>query len=153
MSYGRIPLLIVSLSLGICPVTVSAQVYKWVDAEGNVHYGQSRPPGEEAEALEVKPPNVSAEQRALELEKLKLKARLGSENQEPQSDQAGQATPEMPEAVRRENCRIARHNMASLVQKRRIVRTDEGGNLVRLDDAEREARLQEAKEQVEKFCN
>ena len=59
----------------------------------------------------------------------------------------------MPEAVRRENCRIARNNMAALVQKRRIVRTDEKGDLVRLDDAERERQRQEAARQVEEFCN
>ena len=63
------------------------------------------------------------------------------------------ATTEMPEAVRRENCRIARNNMAALVQKRRIVRTDEKGNLVRLDNAEREKQRQEAAKQVEEFCD
>ena len=96
---------------------------------------------------------MSAEQQSLELDKLKLKAGLGSENQAPETDKPADTTTEMPEAVRQENCRIARSNMASLVQKRRIVRTDETGNLVRLDDAEREKQLQAAKEQVEKFCN
>lgn len=151
MSYGRVPLLVLLLSM--CSAAVPAEVYKWVDAEGNVHYGQSRPQGMEAEPVEVKAPGLTEEQRALELDKLKLKARLGSENQEPNAEQAGQATTEMPEAVREENCRIARHNLASLAQKRRIVRTDEAGNLVRLDDAERETQLEEAKKRVEEFCN
>ncbi len=151
MSYGRVPLLM--LLFAVCSAPVTAQVYKWVDAEGNVHYGQQRPAGMEAETLHVRPPSVSAEQRALELEKLKLKARLGSENQQPVAEEGGQARTEMPEAVRRENCRIARSYMAALVQKRRVVRTDEKGNLVRLDDAERERQRQEVARQVEEFCN
>ncbi len=149
MSYGRVPILL--LVLGMCSGTVSAQVYKWVDAEGNVHYGQNRPRGMEAEPVKVQPQGLSEEQRALELDKLKLKAGLGSENREP--EQGEQASTQMPEAVRQENCRIARHNLAALLQKRRIVQTDEEGNLVRLDDAQRESRLQEAKNQVEEFCD
>ncbi len=151
MSYGRVPILL--LVLGMCSATVPAQVYKWVDADGNVHYGQNRPRGVEAEPVKVQPPGLSEEQRALELDKLKLKAGLGSENQEPEPEQGKQAATQMPEAVRKENCRIARHNLAALVQKRRIVRTDEKGNLVRLDDDQRESRLQEAKNQVEEFCD
>ncbi len=151
MSYGRVPLLM--LLFAVCSAPVTAQVYKWVDAEGNVHYGERRPPGLEAETLKVQPPTLTTEQRSLELEKLKLKAGLGAENQIPQAGQTDEARAQMPQAVREENCRIARSNMASLVQKRRIVRTDETGNLVRLDDTERERRLQDAKEQVEEFCD
>ncbi len=147
MSYGRVPILL--LVLGMC--TVQAQVYKWVDADGNVHYGQNRPRGVEAAPVKVQPQGLSEEQRALELDKLKLKAGLGSENREP--EQGEQASTQMPEAVRKENCRIARHNLAALAQKRRIVPADEDGNLVRLDDTQRENRLQEAKNQVEEFCD
>ncbi len=149
MSYGRVPILL--LVLGMCSATVPAQVYKWVDAQGNVHYGQNRPRGVEAEPVKVQPPGLSEEQRALELDKLKLKAGLGSENQEP--EQGEQGSTQMPEAVRKENCRIARHNLAALAQQRRIVQTDEEGNLVRLDDAQRESRLEEAKKQIEEFCD
>ena len=148
MSYGRVPFFAVLL-LVISP-TLTAEVYKWTDAEGNVHYGQSRPPGTDAEELEIEGPGMSAEQRELELDKLKLKAGLGSENE---NTEPRQAAAQMPKAVRDENCRIARQNVASLVQKRRIVQTDEAGNLVRLDDSERAARLQDAAEQVEEFCN
>ncbi len=151
MSYGRVPILL--LVLGMCSAAIHAEVYKWVDAEGNVHYGQNRPRGVEAEPVEVRPQRLSEEQRALELDKLKLKAGLGSDNQEPEPEQSEQAPTQMPEAVRKENCRVARHNLAALLQKRRIVRTDEKGNLVRLDDAERESRLEEAKKNVEEFCN
>ncbi len=148
MNYGRVPLFAVLLFL-ITP-TLTAEVYKWTDAEGNVHYGQSRPSGTDAEALDIKGPGMSAEQRELELDKLKLKAGLGSQNE---NTEPRQAAAQMPKAVRDENCRIARQNVASLVQKRRIVRTDDAGNLVRLDDAERAARLQDAADQVEEFCN
>ena len=132
MNYGRVPLFAVLLFL-ITP-TLTAEVYKWTDAE----------------ALDIKGPGMSAEQRELELDKLKLKAGLGSQNE---NTEPRQAAAQMPEAVRDENCRIARQNVASLVQKRRIVRTDDAGNLVRLDDAERAARLQDAADQVEEFCN
>ena len=150
MSCGRTYLLLLLVSL--FPSASLAQVYKWVDDEGKVHYGQNRPHGGQAKAMELRPAPVSRDDASLELEKLRLKAGLGSDNQEQQETQQ-QAAAEVPEAVRKENCRIARDNFAALLQKRRIVRTDENGNLIRLDDNEKAARLEQAKQQITKFCN
>ncbi len=151
MSYGRICLLLLTFSFA--PSTILAQVYKWVDAEGNVHYGQRRPQGEQAETVKIQGPPVTPDDASLELEKLKLKAGLGSENKDAQETKGQQAAREMPEEVRKENCRVARHNFAALLQKRRVVRTDEDGNLIRMDDNEKAARLEQAKQQIQKFCD
>ena len=140
------------LTFSFAPSTILAEVYKWVDADGKVHYGQSRPRGEQSETVKIQGPPVSPDDASLELEKLKLKAGLGSENQEAQATKGQQATTEVPEEVRKENCRVARHNFAALLQKRRVVRTDEDGNLIRMDDNEKATRLEQAKQQIKKFC-
>ncbi|AEA83023.1 conserved hypothetical protein [Stutzerimonas stutzeri DSM 4166] len=41
------------LTLILMPALASAQIYRWTDAEGRVHFGQRPPAG--AEQIEVRP--------------------------------------------------------------------------------------------------
>lgn len=54
------PLLLVSLSLllsGVAGIAEAQQIYKWTDANGQVHYGQQKPEdGGQIQALDIAPP-------------------------------------------------------------------------------------------------
>lgn len=42
--------------VAIVPVADATEVYRWVDAEGNVHFGDRPPIGRPADQIEVRPP-------------------------------------------------------------------------------------------------
>ena len=53
--------------------------------------------------------------------------------------------------IRQKNCEAAKKNLEVYTVYRRIRKED--GSVVRLDDNERQKRIDEAKKQIEEFCN
>ena len=52
-----------------------------------------------------------------------------------------------------ENCQIARDNLAVLESTQDVVSTDASGNKVLLDDNQRQQQLQQARKDMEYYCN
>lgn len=147
---------IIILLLSVATAGTAGGVYKWTDAQGNVHYGERPPPGIEAKSLKVDKAPLSSDEAAVELEKLGIKAGIGptDEQQQGQATEAVgvQPTAEQTEAIQR-NCEIARQNVATLERYRRVMTQDGSGAAVRLDENERAARMEKARKQVEEFCD
>jgi len=149
-------LLLSSLAAGVG----AGGVYKWIDAQGNVHYGERPPKEVAAESMKVQKAPVDKDQAEMELEKLNLKAGLGAEDEKAREQAQGkrqetaQGRPTADEAeLQRKNCEIARQNLATLERYRRVMTQDAQGNPVRLDDDERAARMEQARKHVEEFCD
>lgn len=53
------------LTLILMPALASAQIYRWTDADGRVHFGQRPPAG--AEQIEVRPQVVERDDQTREL--------------------------------------------------------------------------------------
>jgi len=47
-------LLVILFTLLVVPGTSLAEVYKWTDEKGQVHYSDQKPPGQEVESVEIK---------------------------------------------------------------------------------------------------
>lgn len=132
-------------------------VYKWIDTQGKVHYGEHPPKEAAAESMKLQKAPVDKDRAEIELEKLNLKAGLGAEDGKDRGQGKGQKTaqgrPTAQEAeLARKNCEIARQNLATLERYRRVMTQDAQGNPVRLDDNERTARMDQARKHVEEFC-
>lgn len=148
--------LLVSALMAVQPAP--AEIYRWVDEKGTVHYSERRPADPGADTVKThESSGIGSLQAGPELEELRETAGLvpnedeaDQTGEEPGADQEGQQA--QSDELRRNNCGIAKKNVAALVGYRRVLMKDEQGKLVRLDDAQREARLEEAREQVEQNC-
>ena len=93
---------ILALTLAVASAVVTAEVYRWVDADGNVHYGD-RPPaaGVDSRTLSLPPAPVEEADQA----RRSLKQRRLLEAFESERDQRDQAEAEAA-AARRERARV-----------------------------------------------
>jgi hypothetical protein len=146
------------LLVAVTPLAVAGgPVYRWVDTDGSVQYSERPPPGVKAEVVPLHHAPASTDQSAQDLKRAREKAGLGTP--------AGQGAPPASATVpptqeqqaardqqRAENCRIAQENLRVLEASRRVIARDAQGNEIRLDDTQRQARLEETRQQIDKFC-
>ncbi len=123
---------------------IAAGVYKWVDAEGNVQYGEV-PPGEYADqASRVETPKAPPPQPQQAVE------------DGPEFAAEGEAVAGESE-IERENREIARQNCAAAQRNLEIYQNNDrimsNGQEIVLTSQERQRRIDEARQQIEEACN
>jgi uncharacterized protein DUF4124 len=127
-----------------------AKMYKWIDADGNTHYTQSPPPdGIESETIKV-PGKVDAESAQKSLEEKKKKVDSYQKQRNEKAEEL--AKEEEEKKLNSKNCEIARSN-ASTLERPRVNLKDSEGNFYSASEEERVRRLNQAKEDVKKYCN
>lgn len=127
-----------------------AQIYKWVDKDGNTVYSQTPPESGNYQSIDAPsaPPASAAtndtagsstdntiQQGAEEAKKNAEVEKLSQENQ----------------AVREQNCKAAKQNLQTFQIYRRIKQAD--GTVVRLSDEERQKKIDEMKQAIKDFCD
>ena len=134
----------------IIPYCVSAEMYKWVDEDGNTHYTQSPPPGG-IESQTIKPPlKVDSANAQSEVERQTGKAdELRKERQEKKNAIELQKE---NEAVQKENCKRAKQRLATYSRPRGLIEQEDGSR-VRITEEERQAGLKDSQEMIEKYCS
>lgn len=143
------------IMLALLATPSGADVYKWTDAQGKVHYGD-RPP-----ALNTpKPLNLqaseAAEARAAEMRRKAADetARKRLEAGKAQEAKAAEQAAHVAEAQRKvENCRRARGNLELLQRANmRLSTVDAQGNSRMLDAAARQAEVERANRMISENC-
>jgi hypothetical protein len=155
--------LVVGLML-VAAAGASAQLYRWVDKDGKVRYSDTPPagvkattlrpppgsyapapaPGDDAAAKDAKKgPLTPAEQEA-EFRKRQMEAQKSRDK----DDQAGRDA-----LAKQDNCARARESLASLESGQRIVRTGADGERYYIDDAQRAAEIDKARQSANSWCN
>jgi hypothetical protein len=129
---------------------VYAEMYKWVDDEGNTYYSQSPPVDETAEVIEP-PPKIDTDSARDKLEKRREAFKLADEAEAKSEEEAQKKAEE--EAIRKENCRISKSRLDSLQNSRRIRAVDEEGNITRATEEEHQSRIDKVKENIQKYCD
>jgi hypothetical protein len=126
-------------------------IYKWVDDNGAVHYTQLPPQNRAYETL--KQASAPADDPA--------KVRSGLKEQVDAMDKAQQERQEEAKDAeqwsniqkrRRENCEIAKKNLANLHQGGNKAFMTPDGEVIRLSDEERQRRIDEANKQIKENC-
>ena len=133
----------------LCAMPLAAQkIYKWVDENGQVHYSSQKPPGQEAEKLNIRanapePPAQPAEEEGEQ-----------APEEEAEVDEATKAElAKLDKANRQRSCQQARNNLASLQNSYRVAQVDpDTGETVRLSDNQRAAALKQARDNIKEFC-
>lgn len=137
----RRPLIAVALLL-LAPLA-NAQVYKWTDSSGTVHYSQEAPPaGTHAQTVKV---TGTAAPLAAPAASTETAAQPASANQTPQQPMAD--TPEN----RYKLCATLQANLEMLKSSAPLV-TQDGKQQKVLDDAGRKQQRATAEAQYQQFC-
>jgi len=106
------------------------RVYKWVDAEGVVHFGQQPPAEAKAEAIKV--------QQGYSTKDTEAPAELTAEEKQAAADA--------------ETCRTATENHKTLSGAGEVTRVDEYGEKHTMSQEEKDAEAARAKAAMERFC-
>lgn len=157
---GSVPgLLAALLTVSLLAAPVGAQIYRWTDAEGQVHFSQTPPSGVEYQTLEpATAPEDTAEAAEGEAGPSGLQAFL--EQRERQRAQAARARAEAQaqqaaERQRRKACAAARARVEQLrsTPPFRLAVRSADGSLARMTPEQHAARLAEAEQDVARHCN
>ena len=151
----RIALLIlfVTAVLTAGGATLASEIYRWIDADGSVHYGD-RPTGQPTEqrlAIASNRTDVAAVQA-------RTQARLGAQaaRQEAAGSGPQEKTREELRAEREERaqqCRQHRERLESYLQSQRLYREDENGERVYLDEQEILDARARVQEKIQEYCD
>lgn len=154
---------VVSSTFFTLPAAFAAgEVYRWVDDQGVVHYGDRLPEGVQGASVNIRPNTVQtvgakprqaaaadgeAPAGAPEVPEKSFAQQQRDERDERRREYA-------KEAQRMETqCAIMRQQKASLEPNPRVLVQDENGEVRRLDDNERMEGLEEANDFLSKNCN
>lgn len=143
--------------LAICGLLIggyaSADIYRWVDANGVVHYSDTPVDGAERIAIDsnaTNPELVAA--RAAEAQGQR-EAAAARRDEQAAADQERQAKEEQIEAQREASCRKARAALENYNTNRRFYRPLDNGERDWLSEEEVAEAKEAAQESAEKYCN
>ncbi len=132
--------------------SAQGEIYRWVDAEGQVHYSQSPPPiGTQTEKVRgAYKPAVTPETAQKALQEQVEKVDTQKQQTTEAKDLEGKVRAELER--RKKNCETARTNLQTLenLGNRRI--QDSEGKVIRLSEEDRQKRLSESQQQIKEWC-
>ncbi|MCH9670479.1 MAG: DUF4124 domain-containing protein [Gammaproteobacteria bacterium] len=129
---------------------VEARIYKWVDAQGNVHFGERAPTGQKTEVVKTRRTHITDDEAKDQLKSLTEKSTSSTQNNDlVKNDQAQE---DAVVAKRNENCEIAQKNLALLQGKNRVQAEGKDGAKFYLDEQAKQHKLDLSKKQIAEFC-
>ncbi|MCX7897892.1 MAG: DUF4124 domain-containing protein [Rhodocyclaceae bacterium] len=136
------PFKLLVFAFSLLSLSSYAEVFRWQDASGKIHYGERPPTGaKEARKLPPAPGGVVAEPKKEE----------GKTVAPAQSERQKQALAEQ-QAIRERNCQQARANLAGIEAGTIRFIVDEKGERIALDGPAREKELARARQAVDDWC-
>ncbi len=145
---------LLAIALTASSGAIADSIYKWIDADGNIHY-EDRPSGagtEERMTLTyTRTDDDAVEQR------IQMRHDTQSAHQEAKAvaaEEARSKEDKRAEALAlQQKCENYRGKLEMLTQARRLYREDENGERIYLDDSEQLKARQRADDLVQEFCN
>lgn len=145
---------IISAAVALCGIA-QADVYRWLDNQGGIHYTESPPPaGNRDRGTRIHTygaPSGGQEQGHQRAQAIQNQLKeIATQREKANSERNKQET----EKTRRTtNCQAARDNLAKLQIRtnRRLI--DKEGNVTTLTEEERLKRMETARKQIEENCN
>ena len=132
----------------LLPGLAAAEIYRWTDANGQVHFGQ-RPVAAGAQQIEVKPQVVERDQLTREREE---RANRFYDARREEQAQASAVAAEN-QAKRAEECRELRKRLASIPEGRSYYRTEADGQRSYYSDEQVDTARQQLQSRVSERCS
>ncbi len=129
-------------------------IYKWTDADGNVHYGDrpSGAPTEERLHMSYNRTSAASVNRRVDAYRDATEARNKAKEEAAEAEAA--AAEERAQADQRAaKCEQLRTQLRAMLDARRVYKEDANGERVYLDDDGREAARTKAEQQIQEFCS
>jgi len=144
---------IAALMLTAPAAAQAAEVYRWVDEQGRVHYSDRWVPGAELVGYgQPRPPDPEGDAEREAAEKQALTAsneRIATQ----QAEEAAQKAVQQDMAqIRAERCRKAREDYQKAIQARRVYRTGPNGEREYVSEAEADAWRAKRRMEMEQAC-
>ena len=131
--------------------SANAALYKWVDADGNTHYTQQPPPGDIEGDIIKPPPKAKTESALKELDEDQNYLQDKQKEREKQAED--KKFEETNVAIRKSNCELGKDKMTRLTTSPRVRDVGEDGFVSRLTEEQRQAKIKQAQEMIDKNCN
>jgi hypothetical protein len=128
-----------------------AELYKWTDSQGKVHY-TDQPPTVNAQT--VKHPQAGQTEATTQATKSLSDKDQAYQKRREEAEQARQKAEKdaEQERIQRENCAKARNNLNTLQNRSRVYTTNAAGQRTYMDDAARADALANSQKAVSDFC-
>jgi len=145
----RFEISLAGLLLAAAPALALAQVYRWVDDRGQVHYSQVPPPGRAAQPIGAPPPPQAAPNQE------NLNQSLKEANEAAPKAKAEAERLAQTQASLDDYCRQLREQLAYLDAKtaRRLGATDDKGNVTRVTEEEFQQRRNDVLKSLSERCS
>lgn len=127
---------------------VSASIYKWVDENGQVHYGE-QPVGIDAEKVKIRT-NETTKPRPVNKVESKEADAIATEKEKTAEDKKKDA------ATKKENkkyCKEATSDLAAINSRGRMREINAKGEYIYLTEPQRQERIAAAKKKQSEFCH
>ncbi|VXB35385.1 DUF4124 domain-containing protein [Pseudomonas sp. 8O] len=134
------------LIAALLPTLATAEIYRWTDEQGRVHFGQRPVAG--AETVQVKPQVVERDEHTREREA--RSQRFYDARREEQQQAAAAATAQREERVN--ECRDLRRRLAQIAEGFSYYRTDANGERIYYSDEETDAARRQLRERIAQRC-
>lgn len=134
-----------SLMLALSATAMAGQVYKWVDENGNTHFGAQPPEGRESTTINTNVPQSKAAPAK------PVAAPTEEDTEQDAADKKVKQDVAKAEAERKKFCEQTRTNLAQLKNNPRL-RTQEGNEVRRITEEERQTKIAEAEKDITENC-
>lgn len=141
--------MVILLGSGAAP---AEKIYKWTDADGNVHYGSEKPADAPAEKMQVDTGLTGANTGAEALDKLKQEADDEARRIKEEGIPAQPPVPALPAKEVKRRCAAAKQDLATIQSRGQLKERDQQGNVSFVSEEERQRRMQQAKKQIKEYC-
>ncbi|MDT8283220.1 MAG: DUF4124 domain-containing protein [Gammaproteobacteria bacterium] len=126
---------------------VSADIYKWVDETGQVHYGE-QPAGPDAEKVKIRT-NETTKPRPVNKTEKKDASAIAKEKQQAAEEKKKQA---LTKKDKKKYCNEASSDLAAINSRGRMREINAKGEYIYLTEAQRQQRIAAAKKKQQEFC-
>lgn len=142
------------LLLGWASLASASGVYKWVDEQGRVHYGEKPPARVQAQEVQIKaaPPEESPIEDAEAARSDNAQRLLRAFDEERAQKKEQQQKSREEQATRERQCALARDRLRRYQSAGSLYDLDKQGNRRILSDSERAASERRAQEDVARWC-
>lgn len=137
----------VLLILSLLPMLAAAEIYRWTDEQGRVHFGQRPVAG--AEPVEVRPQVIERDSHTRERES---RTQRFYEARREEKQQASAAAARQREE-RAGECRQWRERLAQIAEGRRYFHQTDGGERSYYSDQELDAARQHLRDRIAAQCS
>ena len=140
------------LTISLVALSVPAEIYKWIDDEGNIHYGEKPPSVNSKESVEtIKIRDNVDTQRAAEALNKKSKS-LNERSEERKKEKTDELYDKKKLAENKMRCEQAKKQLANY-QHPKVNVKESDGTYRALGEEERQAGLKKSEELVKKACS